>query len=826
MSAEARGRWWQWPLGVAIIALTTLLCYRGILFPTSSEARYPWASDTLGHVVKAEYLRAQMARGHLYPNIFPGWYMGVQMLRYYPPLPYYLLVGLTALSGDSVVAANWYIVLCALVGGLTWLPYRRWLGWLPATAGGALYTFLPDNVRVALAEGNLPRVLATALLPPATYLLLRALDGERPARVGLSLCLATIVLTHAMMAAIYAACGALLILICWAWRAARSRYALSGIIALALGVLLSGWWLLPSLTGGITELDRQAMTEALAVFPLTTYLNPTLRLTNPEVVYPGAALLLAATVALFVRQGRDGRSVALTLSGLFGVLISTPGFNALFNALPMHNLFWPLRFIGVATFYLLLALMWRLRHWTWGTRPWQPVLLLLLLADGVPSLRLIHLRPLRPDIVAVADRLADLNGWREATLDFSRLGSAPSYFFTAVGGREQVYGWAYQGARTARNVAALNDALRRGYISYVLDRLTLFGTDDVLLLHAAPIPSDLPTALGEVGFASAYRGQDTTLYHRDGAPRAYEARWPALGIGRGAQNLSFIFPQMIVGGSELVDDYSAEELATYDALFLSGFGWHDRHRAESLVERAARAGVRVLIDLTGVPDDPMAREPHFLGVWGEKITLGRGPLRIIGEGETFTLTPFDAGFPLWQAHAPQGLDVEVWHHEYLGAQSAVLGYNVYGTGRVWFVGLNLPYHALLTRDPVVVKLISHVLGLAAYERNDYRHVLLQDYRAGQDGYRFAYTLDARATLLVPVARHDGSEVYVDGRQVNSRSLERLVAFDAPAGDHKVEIVVEATPIYAWGRVVSLLAGIGIVALNWRRMGGEGGRDAR
>ncbi len=817
---------WQWLPGAAIIALTVLFCYRGILFPPSPDARYPWASDTLGHIVKAEYLHAQIAQGHVYPDIFPGWYLGVQMLRYYPPLPYYLLVGLSVVVGDSVAAANMFIVLCALAGGLTWLLYRRWIGWLPATVGGALYTFLPDNVRVALAEGNLPRVLATALLPLAVYFLLRTLDGERRPRMGLAACLATIVLTHAMMAAIYAACGALLALLWWACRATQVRHALLSVAAIVLGVLLSGWWLLPSLTGGITELDRQAMTEALAVFSLSTYLNPALRLTDPEIVYPGAALLLATTAALFIRRGRDGRSTALTLTGLFGVLISTPGFNALFNALPMHNLFWPLRFIGFATFALLLALMWRLREWARASPLWPTLLLALLVADGALSLSLIHLRPLHPDIAAVAGRLADLPGWREATFDYSRLGSAPSYFFTAVGGREQVYGWAYQGARTARNVAALNDALRRGYVGYVMDRLTLFGTDDVLLLHAAPIASDLPTALGEAGFAPVYRGQETTLYHRDGTPRAYRATWPALGIGRGAQNLSFILPQMIVGSSRLVDDYELEELTSYEALFLSGFGWRDRRRAEELVEKAAQAGVRVLVDLTGAPDDPMAREPHFLGVWGEKIALGRGPLRITGEGKSLTLAPFDAQFPLWQAHTPQGLEVETWHHEYLGAQSAVLGYNTYGRGKVWFIGLNLPYHAFLTRDPVAVELLTGVLGLPAYQANDYQQVPLDGYQATQDGYRFAYTLAESATLLVPVAHHDGSRVYVDGRPTPSRSLERLVAFDAPAGRHAVEILVRMTPIYLWGWAVSLLAGMGMVILYRLQTGGKGEGDAQ
>jgi len=798
-----------------LISLVALFAYRGILFPPSGASLYPWASDTLGHVTKAEYLQQKLAEGDFYPDIFPNWYAGVQMLRYYPPLPYYLLVGLTCATGSSVAAANWFIALCALAGGLVWLPYRRWIGWLPATAGGVLYLFLPDNVRVALAEGNLPRVLATALLPLAVYFLLRSLEetGSRWHRVGLALCFALIVLSHAMMAAIYAACCALLAVLCWFGHITTTRRALLGITGAALGVMLSGWWLLPSLTGGITELDTAAMTEALATFPLITYLNPTLRAGNPEIVYPGAALLLAATALLLVRRGRNGWNVALTLTGLFGVLVSVPDFNTLFNALPLSSLFWPLRFLGIASFALLLALVWRARVWARQSAVATLLVLGLLAADGALSFPLIHLRPARPDVLAVTERLSNMAGWREATLDYSRLGSAPSSFFTADGGREQLYGWAYQGARTARNVAAINEAIRWNYPSYVLDRLTLLGVDDVVLLQSALPDPGLPAALEAAGFVPIYRGREVTLYHRDGAPRAYRADWRALGIGRGAQNLAYIFPQLILGARKRLDDYTLDELTAYDTLFLSGFEWADRKKAEELTRQVAQAGVRVVVDLTGTPNDPLAREPYFMGVWGEPLSLGAGSIWIEGDEPSRQLQPFSAQFPYWQTHTPQGLEVETLRHDYLGAESTILGYNEYGAGRVWFIGLNLPYHAVLTKDPVAIDLLADLLQLPAGQPQDYQAVPLADYTPSQAGYRFSCTLEANETLLMPVAHHEGTEVLVDGQPVRVDSFENLVAFDAPAGQHRVTIQVKPTPIYTWGRIASGLALLGIAGLT-------------
>ena len=125
-------------IAVVFLIWVTLFAYRGILFTPDAVGQYPWGSDTLGHITKAEYLKQQIDDGILFPNLFTDWYLGHQILRYFPPLPYYLLVGLINLTGNSLAATNWFIALCALMGGLMCLPFRRWIGWTLATFGGIL----------------------------------------------------------------------------------------------------------------------------------------------------------------------------------------------------------------------------------------------------------------------------------------------------------------------------------------------------------------------------------------------------------------------------------------------------------------------------------------------------------------------------------------------------------------------------------------------------------------------------------------------------------------------------------------------------------------
>jgi uncharacterized membrane protein len=152
-------------LGAAFgIVVCAVLIYWPVLSVASSTA-IPWGSDTLGHVSRLDFLASSIQPGSSVPDIYPDWYLGMQLFRYYPPFTYYVLILIQMFTGQAVLAVNWFIVLCALVGGLSFLLFKKWIGWLPALGGGLIYLVLPDNVRVAFSEGNLPRVLASAFVP-------------------------------------------------------------------------------------------------------------------------------------------------------------------------------------------------------------------------------------------------------------------------------------------------------------------------------------------------------------------------------------------------------------------------------------------------------------------------------------------------------------------------------------------------------------------------------------------------------------------------------------------------------------------------------------
>ncbi len=799
-----RNDWLLFLVGILWITLATAAIYSKVLSHTNGL--YPWASDGLSHVMKAAYVQEEFSQGVIYPEFFPYWYFGAQVLRYYPPLPYYAIVLLSALFQTSLIGGtSWLIALCAWIGGLSWLLYHRWIGWTAAIGGGTLFLFLPDNIRVAFAEGNYPRMVTTALIPLLIYFVLRIQEDDSPlwSQAGLIISMALVVLSHAMLAAIYAVTITIFVGILWLGKATTLRRASLVPASIAIGIMLSGWWLLPSFTGGITEMDTSYWSRI--TFPWSELLNPWLRQHNIEALYVGAVLMVLPIIAIILPKGRSAYTLALTATGAFGILINTSGFNALYNALPLSSLMMPYRFLGIASFTLLLALLWQVHAWE-SRYQWLLISVILLIAlDNSPSLRLIRLSPPNQDVLNIAHRLATLPGWREATLDEGRLGPAPSYFFTEAGGREQIYGWSYYGARAATTISALEDAILYNKKQYVLDRLALFGTDDVVLLKSLDSAPAIASGLLSAGYDVAYESDKVALYHKDGLPRAAVIGQNILGIGRGARNFSYLYPQIIVGTSPNVDDYDLDTLTRYSTVVLSGFQWHDRLQAESLVQQAAKTGTTFIIDLTNSREDPVSRIPRFLGVWAEQIILPPEPIRAQGDGAEYALRPFGTQERLWHTHTPQGLQTKVVTYDYLGEEATMVGYNTYGEGHVWFIGANLPYHAVTTNDSEAIRMLSEILHLKVRASTSASPISLKNYRASHTGYQFEYSLPSSALLFVPVAYHEGMTISVDGAKIPPQSFENLLAFDAPAGHHRVEIRVHHTGIYQAGIGVSALA---------------------
>jgi len=807
-------------------ALTALAIRAFVLLITGPH--FPLGEDMLGHAYKSTMLIESLRAGEGVPIFFPGWYAGSESFRYWPHLPYALLAVPLMLAPEDPGLAVIVVIVCGLVGsGLGVLIWRRRLGWPLALLGVVLGALLADPLRVAFAEGNLGRIVAQVLFLPELALALAVVRANRwhpwpkPAAALIAVAMLS-VLCHAMMAAV---AGAAIMLVLVAglptghWSPRRTA-AVAGLIA--IGTALAGWWLMPSLAGGIAGNSGEAV-RRLFNFDVVQSFNtfgptdvPTF--TGRARFYVGSALVVAAIAAL-VYGGRRGSGWPYLVAGLTLVAVTIDPIPLLYNRLPYSYLLWPIRMQSVGQALVLLGVLHTAADVLRAplrapdvlgastregarrgriARTAAIALLCLIALDSAANLSLVTGRPTPPGQLAIRERLAATPGWREATLDLSRLGSSPTLLWR---GREQLFGWGIQGARNMTEIVDLNEALERQLTPSVLTRLDWWGVDDAVLDRADP---ELEAALAERGFE--LRGVDGPLRHwgRNGAPRALAlAPEAAIGVGRNTRAWAARFPQVVRAESEFIDDLRPEDLRRAGTLVLAWPRWRDRERAETLVRDYAAAGGRVIVELGGTRSELEDGTSRFLGVEALRVPFPAS-VSIEGPRGTSRLLPFEASEGAWLATRYVGEVAPIGTVLLAGPEPAVVLGTSRQSERISFVGLNLLFHALVTDDAAADLLIESYVGLDRGKRPAAGTIPLSGYAVRGATYQFALTLDRPQPIVIPVARHERMTARVDGNVSRIGTLSDAIVLDLPAGRHEVVLAIEQGGNRVLGLGVSVL----------------------
>ena len=789
----------------------------------------PWSEDAAGHVYKSTVLIESLQAGHGIPILFPGWYAGSEAFRYWPHLPYFLLaIPLAFAPSDPGLAVIAIIAAGLIASGAGVLLWRRRLGWPLAILGTILGALLADPVRVAFGEGNLPRVVAHALFLPELALALAVARADRwhpwprPA-LGLVGVAMLSVLCHAMMAT---AAGAAIVLVLlvgnltrrWAWRRTLAVAVLIGI-----GTALAGWWLVPSLGGGIAGTSSEAVRRGLFHFDPREAADgiaaPFVRTGGDRADFHVGIALVVAAVAAIWHGGRRGSGFPYLAAGLALVLVVFDPLAFLYIKLPFGNLLWPIRLQSVGQTLVLLGLLHTAADVLRASAPLRVgrqrlaragavALLCVLALESAGTLVLVAGREIPAEQLAVRERLAATKGWREATLELSRLGSPPTLLWRD---REQLYGWGIQGARNLVEVVDLNEALERRNTPSVVARLDWWGVDDAVFDREEP---ELEAALEDRGFA--LRGIDARLRHwgRTGGPRALTlAPGAATGVGRNVRVWTQRFPQIVRADTAFIDDLRPADLRRTPTLVLAWPRWRDRARAEALVLDYVAGGGRVVVELSGSRADADEGTSRFLGVEAVRVPFPSGGVTVEGPGGDRRLLPFDDTEGAWLATRYQGEIVPTGTVQVTGPEPAV----VFGTSRrserITFVGLNLPFHAQVLDDRAADELLERETDLRRPGSAIAATIPLEGYSVSEAVYRFALTVERSQPVIVPIARHERMTVSVNGAITPIATLNDSVVLDLRPGRHEVVMRIEQGGNRALGAAVSAVAlGAAIVVL--------------
>lgn len=683
----------------------------------------PSGNDIWSHLYKGDVTYHNMQEGRWYQLYSEYWYNGTQLFRYWAPMSYYAVAFLEFLSGgDIVMAYRYFAAFSIIIGGIPWILWGR-ESKRPVFAAGIalLWFFLPENIRVYFCEGNMPRMMSAIVIPYVVYFMWRYLRRDkRFSVIGIMLSMSVMILSHVMITAMLGV-AAFVFLVFDCISNKNFKKAFKTLVAMVIGLLLVGIWLMPALSGGIMNMESSASIDVMGMWMagFSTLLNPMNRISGvTDTFYYGISVLFLAVAGIFLA---DRKKCAGYILFVLILVMSTPAFLPFLSKMPLSTLFWMSRFATIAYAMFLFSLM----EWKTLKRKYCVVAFVILAIDCIPSFNFSrYATPASEIAVENVGVLKEHTEYRTALMDLSSFGSYPSWgLSTGEDAVKSTFGWAWQGATTSSNIVMLNTALEYETYDYLFDRCIEMGNDTVLIKKELIGKKERTT---EDVFAGAEKNgfslcaeTDTAYIFKKETPEQFgvKSEYAGLALGKYANVMTLYYPAFQEGDSDYVDDYTLDELKKYRTIFLSGIYYHEKEKAEQLLREAAAAGTKVVVDITHVQEDSSTKQLSFLGVTSQSVTIqDRFPALRYGDKEIHT-KDFSEEYAEWFTGYIGKVDHVMGEMEYDRQKLAWLGTNE-SDPNIYFLGLNLMYHALETEDVAVFSVMDEVLGVKRDELPD------------------------------------------------------------------------------------------------------------
>ncbi|MBO5373416.1 MAG: hypothetical protein J6A75_11980 [Lachnospiraceae bacterium] len=701
------------------IALAFSYClYANSIYPDSVD------TDTFGHLFKSNYLYHSLKKGTLYPIYTEYWYNGMELFRYWPPLSYYALSFMQFFTDGDVLTAFYLFAGAAYLLNMTgWLflgKSENRLGM--AFLAGNLYFFCPDNIRIFMAEGNVPRIFITSLLPFAFYCVWECLHYKNWKKlVGLAVVTVLITFSHYMIAAMT---GISIFIFCAVYSIINREW--KGIVCITIDLvcayLTSGIMLIPGLTGGgLTSQNSEASIATINQWAQEAVksLNPFFRSGEGYVrsFYFGLVIFVIVLLGVIAANKKTGAGFITTLV----IFISTTtSASAVVRLLPMSQVFWMQRFVPMAMciFFFTLIL------WKALKRPAVVLFTLAMLLDGVMTFSM--LAEVREEPVAelvekdmsqyLLEEAVEITENRLGILDNSTWGAVPSWYLSKNMDQSSIpysFGWAYQGAQTLNNIVSINEAAEGGFYAYVFDRLLELG-DDTVLVDKSLVDEDCVEKMHQMAESMGYtlykENHKVWLYHLKEAKGKFGVvkKYQNLAIGEHAQVIGYLYPQFGYADNSCLDEYSLEELLSYEKIYLSGFTYKNKEAAEKLLLELADCGVKIYIDMQHIPENKLTGKSEFLDVYAQYVAFTeKFPVLSTHNGSQFKLDFKEADYDAWNTVYVSGVSERI-RDAYYDDVTRLTYVAKDGNPNITFLGFNLVHYYHVSRLPELLTFLNEI----------------------------------------------------------------------------------------------------------------------
>lgn len=704
-----------WLLFAAAAVLLSIRFYYG--------GTYPGDGDTMGYLYKASRVCEAFASGELIPMYDPFWYNGAELFQYCAPLPIYLLSLCMILAGGD--AFYGYLVFAGVVffvGACGWFwcgerQERQWLGLFL----GLLWFFMPTNLYVFFVEGNLGKTVCIAILPLLIGHIYGFLLQERwsglPWAIFCFFLMFLCDVEFTIMTGIAVGIWMLFYVLLYRHLGRPIQIVAGMALAFAMTGIWSYGFVMHNETASMSTAQIQEFFQ-----PGLLSLNPLHRMTEGgmQTVYFGAA---AFALALFGMVFGYRKSIMGFVTSILLFLGSLTSMCPVVMRLPGSEYLMMLCYAPLAVSLILFSFL----LWDRMRRPFVVFFCLLLFADALPSAvfvlgdgggKIVEQRLEEFEEETLLLEAKKITVQRLALLDHDALSSVAD--FLAAGYHNPVktsMGADPDEAATAENIRQLMEAMENDSYLYLFDRCLELGNDTVLVCvsqlgDGANGIEDMDAAAAQVGYHLIDSRGDYRLYHMK-TPDSFGviSDYRVIGIGNAIRDAARSFPAMEETTSTDLNDYTFEELAKYDLVYLAGFTYTDKEQAEQMVQRLGENGTRVVIAADGIPIDMHTGVQSFLGVGCYNIRFRNGyPLLYTADG-VLDCDLFPDGYADWKTVYVNGLDRCLGYFDDIGERLEFFG--TVKNDNIYVIGLNLTYHYGLTGDRAVGKLLGRAMSVDA-----------------------------------------------------------------------------------------------------------------
>ena len=686
-------------IGLFCIGLVALVITY-IVYVTNS---YPMGNDVYGHLYKIRILYEQIQQGNYYPIYTSNWYSGIELFRYWPPASYYfycIFMGCT--QGNIYSSFLLFTFFVIFLGNSGWLLFglrENKVGL--STVIGILYFLLPDNLRVFFSEGNIPRIFITMLLPYIFFFISEFLYYKKKyALIVLCPLIFILVCAHIMISAMFGIAVFLYLLI-YAIVEKQFLHSFFTLLIIGMGYIVAGIVLIPGLVGGIVTQNSaasQATSAAMWSSKLIDSLNPVLRLENFGAFYFGLSLFLIMCVGVLAMRRKTAPGfVSCSLIFVGTTMIVVP----ILSVMPLSQVFWMIRFIPMAEVMFLMALL----YWDELKQIALTLFMLLIFTDSLVSFSyILHQRPYidesekRLAQMYLLDDAAQLTDNRLALMDLSLIGSYPSYYIKQDKDIKYLFGWAYQGAYTIKEIVDLNEAFENGYFAYMFDRLVMYGCDTVIirkdLIYNTNAVDTMVQLAQDNGYTLVKENDYVYLFDYNDIKETFGVipHYENVCIGEGSEYLCYLYPSFYKLDDNYLDDYTYEDLCNYKKIYLSGPNYKDKTYCENLILKLAKNGVKIYVDMNNLQDEKSTGRNSFLGVVAQPITFTEAfPVLEMKNGTQFKLGGLSDQYKEWRTVYFTNLHNVTRKSEYQkGRYLDYLGTSL--DTNITYIGLNLVYY--------------------------------------------------------------------------------------------------------------------------------------